>query len=205
MPKRWENGERGYALMGLLKRFLDWIDTERAERLARILKPYVEGAVLDVGSWNGHVASRLDHKDIVGIDVAVPAETRIEVRPFDGVHIPFGDKAFDTVLCCGVLHHVDNVSALLDEMGRVGKRLVILEDKYDTMLDKLSVLLLHAVGSRLVHIPYKASGFQSSDCWRRLFAEHGLRVSSCTLYGSFQPCWLFLRANLFVLQSEASS
>ncbi len=40
----------------------------------------------------------------------------------DGANLPFKDKAFDYVICCHVLEHVEDPAAFLTEMTRVAKR-----------------------------------------------------------------------------------
>jgi hypothetical protein len=52
-------------------------------------------------------------------------------RQFDGQHIPFGDKVFDAVLFCDVLHHAqEHTPGLLREAARVGK-IVIIKDHFE--------------------------------------------------------------------------
>jgi SAM-dependent methyltransferase len=190
------------AMTSLVNRFLRWIDENRAGNVVRILKPHIQGATLDVGCWNGDVAQRLEHDDIIGIDVAEPPQPQIEVRRFDGKTIPFKDKQFDTVLCCTALHHVEDQETLLIEMKRVGKRIVILEDGYNHIFDKMSVILLHAIGSRLVGMPYRISGFRSDKQWRVFFEAHGLVIQQAANHPGVQPLWLFLRHHLYVLGAK---
>lgn len=185
-----------------LKRFLRWIDEKRAAKVVRILKPHVHGSTLDVGCWNGDVAKRLELDEIIGIDIADPPQPQIEVRRYDGKKIPFEDKRFDTVLCCTALHHVEDQSALLEEMKRVGKQIVIMEDGYNHLFDKISVILLHAIGSRLVGMPYRISGFRSDKQWQEFFAEHDLVIKHKMNHSGVQPLWLFLRHPLYVLEEK---
>jgi len=185
--------------MSLVNRFLRWVDEKRADNVVGILKPHVQGATLDVGCWNGDVAKRLGHDDIIGIDIADPPQPQIEVRRFDGSAIPFKDKQFDTVLCCTALHHVEDQEALLEEMKRVGKRLVILEDGFTHLFDKLSVILLHAIGSRLVGMPYRISGFRTDKQWQDLFVKHGFTIEQTADHPGVQPLWIFLRHHIYIL------
>ena len=179
--------------MKLLDRFLRWIDETRANRVVAILKPHISGSTLDVGCWNGDVANRLDHHPIIGLDVADPPQPQIEVKKFDGRYIPFDDREFDTVVCCTALHHAEDQASLLLEMKRTGKQLVILEDGFNHVFDKMSVILLHAIGSRLVGMPYQVSGFRSNQQWRHFFEEHGLEIVESSDHPGVQPIWCFLR------------
>ena len=182
--------------------FVQWIDETRADTVARILKPHVRGSTLDVGCWNGAVAKRLNLPDIVGIDVVQPANPQIEVRQFDGVHIPFENKTFDTVLCSTCLHHAEDPDALIEEVRRVGKRIVVFEDSCDTTVQKWSAQLLHAIGSRVVGMPYQIAGFRPEEAWRRFFEQHGLRVTQCSRHPGTQPLWLLMRHYLFILEAD---
>ncbi len=180
---------------------MNWIEDCRARRIVSILKPHVYGTTLDVGCWNGHVTKQLDHDDIIGIDTVTPPEPQIEVRQFNGTQIPFEDKAFDTVLCSTVLHHSEDPKALLEEMKRVGKKIVVLEDAYDTVFDKMAVLLLHTFLLKFGKMPYQVDGFKSRKSWNHFFTEHGLKVTSYTQHSSVVPTSLFLRHYLFVLET----
>jgi SAM-dependent methyltransferase len=167
-----------------------------------VLKPWIQGSTLDVGCWNGEVAKRLDHSPIVGIDVAVPPDCQIEAKTYDGLHIPFADQSFDTVLCSFVLHHSDDPAALLKEMARVGRRLVILEDRFDRFGHKVAVTILHQIMAWTLKMPYKLRGFRSRERWQQLFAELGLRVVSFEKHKSFLPRVPYLGHYLFVLEKE---
>ncbi len=185
--------------VNVVQRYVHWSDANRAARVVKILTPYIHGHTLDVGCWNGLVARELSD-DIVGIDVTRPPDPVIPVTVFDGQKIPFGDGEFDTVLCCTALHHAEDQHALLEEMKRVGKRLVIMEDRFDSAFDRASVIALHAIGSRLVGMPYLKQGFRHIDDWLSLFSKHQLRVESCDRHPGIQPLWLGLRHYVFVLQ-----
>lgn len=189
--------------MGVIRSIVKWSDAGRADKTVRLLKPWMRGRTLDVGSWDGLVASRLG-VDIVGIDVCdPPPNTVIPVQRFNGRDIPYGDKEFDTVLCCTALHHAEDQTALLNEMLRVGRRVVILEDSYDTMFERSSVLLLHQIGGRMVSMPYRAGGFRSLLGWLRFFAQFPCRISACERHPGIMPVWLGLRHYLFELQPLA--
>lgn len=108
------------------------------ERIHRHLKP--SDRILDVGSGDGCLVSLLRQHgfNCQGLDV-VKRFTCAEPILFDGVLIPFQDATFDVVLCNFVLHHVaskDHQLALLQEMRRISRRLVIIfEDTPENALD----------------------------------------------------------------------
>ncbi|QSJ15490.1 methyltransferase domain-containing protein [Nostoc sp. UHCC 0702] len=184
----------------LIRRFLMWNFQERTNRVVNILKPHLQGATLDVGCGNGDVTKHLNHDNIIGIDVYEPINPRIEIKLFDGVHIPFETQSFDTVLCTTSLHHVDEPAALIAEMRRVGKKLVILEDNFDNFIRQQSVLLLHAIAYKILKIPYEAEKFKSRQVWEQFFTENGLRIVGCTKHSTIVPLWPFLGHYLFILE-----
>lgn len=100
-------------------------------------------AVLDVGTGNGRTLRELTawarRRDIdlhgVGVDASTDA-ARIAraggttVVRADGLALPWEDGAFDAVVCCLTLHHFgdEEAVALVREMGRVARRLVLVSD-----------------------------------------------------------------------------
>ena len=82
---------------------------------------------LDVATGGGHVARRLrdagldvvtcDPAPGMGPDVICPAED-----------LPFADASFDVVVCRRAAHHFDDVSKAVQEMARVARHLVLLQD-----------------------------------------------------------------------------
>ena len=121
-----------------LARFIS--DSGRVACWRRIHRPIVHGKVLDVGCDDGKLSSGLQADSVVGIDPYVPEETYIPVVEFDGYNIPFGDKEFDTVFCQTVLHHSRDPEKLINEMRRVGKRIVIVEDRIDTLPEQWTTM-----------------------------------------------------------------
>jgi SAM-dependent methyltransferase len=188
----------------LLSKLVEWSDSVRAGRLVRILKPHLPGRTLDVGCWNGDVTRHLGAGS-VGIDIVMPPNPSVPVTLFDGKKIPFGDGEFDTVLCCTVLHHAADQDALLAEMKRVGRRIVVLEDDFDDLFHRISVLLLHRIASPIVGMPYRSDGFRHVQGWRDLFGKHGLRIVCCQRHPGVMPAWPLLRHNLFVLEPVCES
>lgn len=172
----------------------------RNERVIKMLKPHVAGAVLDVGCFDGAVAQVLS-ANVQGIDVALPPEPKVPATLFDGRHIPFSDQSFDTVLCSFVLHHSQDPTALVGEMRRVGKRLVILEDTFDHFVDRASVISSHWLAYLTVGIPFDRRAFRPSKGWQELFRAAGLNVVQVERQPSVMPGFPLLRHDLYVLEA----
>ena len=95
--------------------------------------------VLDVGCGIGYGINILSIKaaEVYGVDVDKKAidycQDNIfgknpklkELKHYDGYHLPFKDKEFDTVTCVDVIEHVENYDAFIDELLRVAKKFVI--------------------------------------------------------------------------------
>src|ERR1043165_9529491 len=93
---------------------------DMALEIARFISPGSE--VLDVGCGNGFIAHHLSAMlgtSVVGIDVGSSTEAAIEYRCFDGSHFPVAEDSVDAVLLCYVLHHAQDVHAVLAEVRRV--------------------------------------------------------------------------------------
>jgi SAM-dependent methyltransferase len=103
-------------------------------RLARGLAERKPGRVLDWGCGYGQVTALLRDEgiDVIAFDYRAELETPT-IAPLerfpeisahlspDPVVLPFDDDSFDTVLSCGVLEHVVNPDASLEEIRRVLK------------------------------------------------------------------------------------
>lgn len=187
----------------MLRRLVRWLEVLRAKKVSRILGPHVSGRTLDVGCWNGEVASRLTHAEVIGIDVTIPPGALIDVRVFNGTEIPFESQSFDTVLSSTVLHHAQEPERLLREMMRVGKRVVVFEDDVDRWWSHASTLGLHVITSRLHGMPYERAGFRTTEGWRALFDRLGARVLATEFHPGTQPPWPLLRHTLFVLEAQS--
>lgn len=103
-----------------------------ALEVARVLS--LHSRVLDVGCGNGYIAhhlSALMGADVLGIDLNANTQASISYRQFDGLNFPAKDQSFDAALLCYVLHHTQDVNAVLRELRRVlrdGGLAVVYED-----------------------------------------------------------------------------
>ena len=78
--------------------------------------------------------------EAIGIDLAETTEAPIEYRQFDGRHFPIGDNSVDAALLCYVLHHAQDLGALMSELRRVLREdglAVVYEDIPESCWDRL--------------------------------------------------------------------
>jgi ubiquinone/menaquinone biosynthesis C-methylase UbiE len=105
--------------------------------------------VLEVGAGEGHLAAHLVRhvfrpRRYVATDVDVsrmPAELPppIERQVASAYGLPFADGAFDVVVCCEVLEHLDDPARGLAEVARVARRRVLVSTPWEPMWRALNV------------------------------------------------------------------
>ena len=98
----------------------------------KIMQHVTGPKVLDVGCQNGFLVGLLYKKyDVSGIDIVIRDEVRAlypQAKFYEEnvEAMPFPDQAFDTVICTHTLEHVRNIHLAIDELRRVGKKLIII-------------------------------------------------------------------------------
>jgi SAM-dependent methyltransferase len=88
--------------------------------------------VLDVGCGDALLdqallAMRPDLR-LEGVDVLVRPGTPIPVRAFDGLRLPFADRAFEVAMAIDVFHHAADAEVLMGEMKRVSRGTLVIKD-----------------------------------------------------------------------------
>jgi ubiquinone/menaquinone biosynthesis C-methylase UbiE len=85
--------------------------------------------ILDLGCGNGYFSARLNEMaPATGVDFS---QKMLSMNPLsskflmDAEHLAFQDMAFDLVFCHALLHHVEDMDRVLQEMRRVSKRYVV--------------------------------------------------------------------------------
>jgi SAM-dependent methyltransferase len=148
-----------------------------------LLVSWAEGeTALDVASGGGHTANRLraagfrvttlDPAPGMRADVLAPAE-----------HIPFADSSFDIVTCRIAPHHFDDVEAAVHEMGRVARRLVLIEDTLFTSE--------RVEDAEKLRDPTHVRSYTEGE-WRGLLKDAGLRIEQVEILEKRRPLesWL---------------
>ena len=158
----------------------------RIQVLANMLAPQIpwNASVLDVGCGDGAVGSLIARIrpdiSIQGVEIMARPDCQIACTLFDGVGLPFPDCSFDGCLFVDVLHHSQDIRALLHEAVRVSRAFVLLKDHLsENFLDNLTLGLMDWVGNR----PYGVRNqynFQGRKQWTAGFKECGLTETSWT-------------------------
>jgi SAM-dependent methyltransferase len=151
---------------------------DMAIEIARVLPR--SARVLDVGCGNGFIAHHLSAllgQPVTGIDLDPQPQAQIDYRRFDGTKFPVETKSFDSVLFCYVLHHAQDLNAILQEVRRVlrpGGMMLIYEDIPALWWDRL-VCWLHNQQWKGRTEPCT---FRSELDWRDTFAVAGFEIIS---------------------------
>jgi SAM-dependent methyltransferase len=134
--------------------------------------------ILDVGCGSGFIAHHLSSllgTRAIGIDLGATTEAAIDYRQFDGNHFPVKDGMVDAALLCYVLHHAQDLNAIMGELRRVlsdGGIAIVYEDIPRAWWDRL-VCWTHELKWRWRTGPCT---FRRESQWRLEFARAGFEV-----------------------------
>jgi ubiquinone/menaquinone biosynthesis C-methylase UbiE len=163
-----------------------WLRERRRRKVARAYDMALEIArviprgsqVLDVGCGNGFIAHHLSAMmgtGVVGIDVADSTDAPIDYRRYNGLEFPVPEGSIDAVVLAYVLHHAQDLPAVLSETRRVlrpGGVAVIYEDIPEAFWDQF-ICWTHDRQWR------KRTGqctFRNEAEWRHVFERAGFAV-----------------------------
>lgn len=178
----------------------------RAQRFSEYCRNYIEKdkKILDIGLGNGVIAKQIKedyNANIIGIDVIDYNSTDIPLILYDGKTIKFKTNNFDIVLIIEVLHHCEDLSAVLMEAKRVcRKKMIIFEDVYTSPLHRIITygydFLMNIRHS--VNIPFN---FKSEDDWRKAFDQLGLKLIVRKTY-PHNPFYCPMKTRMFILEKN---
>lgn len=174
---------------------------ERAGRMLARLEPHLAGTrLLDLGGGNGLLAAGIRASTDLEVTLADVLDYRMTdevplVTLERGAALPFGDRAFDTVVLYLVLHHTADPDGLLAEAARVcARRLVVMEGDIDGTDGDGDLFLLNAfLDWFLNRVVQRAADmdlpltFRTDAEWRAAFDRLGLEVTHAEALGVDEP------------------
>lgn len=156
-------------------------------------------SILDVGSGHGALCHLLSQHgfNIQAVDIE-DASLFAECVPkiIENEELPYSDNEFDCVLLITVLHHVNDFKKLLMESARVGKHVLIMEDTFNSNLQKRLTFYTDS----LVNWHWKTHPHNNltHHQWLGLFSNKGYEVLWQT---SFKTA-IFFNQSCFLLKTE---
>ena len=153
--------------------------------------------ILDFGAGSCHVYELLTQKgyDLKPIDVQDNSFVEgLHPMIYDGDKIPYGENYFDSALVLTVLHHTSNPEAILKEVMRVSKSVIIMEDIYYSPLQKYVTYFMDSLFN-LEFIGHPHSNMNDTE-WKSLFKAMGLELVEVKYHRSF----VFFRHAIYYLK-----
>lgn len=176
-------------MQGFLRSVLD---------LYRLARPR---SVLEVGAGEGHLARYLldagprperfemSDVDVSRVDDDLPPE--ITVREASIYELPHDDDAFDLVICCEVLEHLEDPARGLAEVARVARRRVLLSTPWEPVWRALNVMrgkYLRDLGNTPGHLQhFSRRGLQRLAATRLRVLEQRTPLPWTILLGEPRP------------------
>lgn len=182
-----------------LRAFVCRFGENRARFLISFFDEYLpkKSKVLDVGAGVCNISRQLSQRgyNVTALDIQNLSMVK-DFSPviYDGHTIPFKDKAFDSGLLVMVMHHAPEFERLFDETARVSKRVVVIEDVYDSWFRKRVTFFFDS----LLNLEFKGHPHNNMDDkgWKQFFADRNMRIVGEAAMGSY----VVFRHKVYILE-----
>jgi SAM-dependent methyltransferase len=134
--------------------------------------------VLDMGAGNcifcqdlgrlGYNVVPVDLKNLSFVDAIVPVT-------YDGTTLPFDNDSFEAALVITVLHHAPDLDAVLAEVRRVARRIIVIEEIYENLVEKYFTYAIDSLFN-FEFFSHPRSNRTDSE-WRKTFQKLRLDIS----------------------------
>jgi 2-polyprenyl-3-methyl-5-hydroxy-6-metoxy-1,4-benzoquinol methylase len=184
------------------------VHTNRVDSIANtIIKNLPEdiNKILDIGCGDGLISKKLENAkmglEYDGIDIMERPMCKIKYTSFDGINIPFEKKSFDAVQLIDVLHHTEDIDAVIENAMNYTKKYIIIKDHiYENTLDFQTLKFMDWVGNA-PHGVKVIYNFQKEKKWDEMFRKNNLTKyyynNKIRLYPKFAN-WIFGRKLHFI-------
>ena len=168
------------SLKGRVQYVIGGPNRKRAGEIATRVLPHLHQGehVLDIGAGRALVADAImnaGHPTSI-VDVAnLSLVEHLQPMLYDGKTLPYPDDSFGVALLLTVLHHIPNPDITLNEARRVAKRIIVIEDIYESDREKTFTQF----GDSWLNWEWKGHPHSNRDDagWRAAFITLGLRVA----------------------------
>lgn len=160
----------------------------RANSFLKLFQKHIirNSAILDFGTgWGSfsHILKEQGHK-VTSIDITNKS-LHDDVTPiiYDGENLIFKDHNFDISLVITVLHHTPNPEDLLIEISRVSKKIIIVEDIYQTKLGEFTTKFFDS----LTNLEFRSHPHSNKTDveWKKLFKKLNLKLTKSIYFRKF--------------------
>lgn len=181
---------------GLVESFMN----RKALNIWSRIAEYISGDdILDVGLGGGGLYVFLKNKGykMTGIDVDNLSVYQ-DVKPviYDGKTIPFARGRFDTAVIIHVLHHCDDGIRVLQEAKRVARRVIIIEDTYRNIVEKLVV----GVGDCLYNFEFWWHTYRTPIQWEEIIRNNKWKIAAKREWSEFFISSVYGRYCMYVIE-----
>ena len=181
-----------------MNRFWRLVYVKRADYYAIKISKHIKNGdkVLDVGAGSGYLGEIINKKaNATLVDIVDYNQTKLPLITFDGKRLPFKDNSFDVALLIAVLHHTSNPEKFLEEVKRVSKKIIIIEEVYKTILSRLFMDLWEWFWNKTTNIETYYN-FHSSKGWKQIFENINMKLK---YEEEFASSLKTLTMNMFVI------
>ncbi|MEO1321944.1 MAG: class I SAM-dependent methyltransferase [Pseudomonadota bacterium] len=156
-----------------------------ARRKLDLIAPWLseQDRLLEIGSGPGSVLRefRKAGYSIDALDVADSSyDETLKPHLYDGSQMPFADGAYDTALLLTVLHHIADPEPVLLEAMRAARRVIIIEDVYDTAWQRKYTKVADSI-TNLEFIGHPHSNRSDAE-WRETFSRLGFELQHASVH-----------------------
>jgi SAM-dependent methyltransferase len=192
------------SLKGRIQYLIGGPNRKRAGEIAARVLPHLRAGehVLDIGAGRALVADAImnaGHPTSIVDVVNLSLVEHLQPKIYDGNTLPYPDNVFDVALLLTVLHHIPNPDNTLREARRVAKRVIVMEDIFNSPREKA----ITQFGDSWLNWEWRGHPHSNRNDagWRAAFSKLGLRVA----HYDESLDWFFpfrFRHALYVLERE---
>lgn len=182
-----------------LKKALWRNSKNRCNEIVEKVAPYLlsTDSIIDIGAAFCMIDEELMRRNynVKSVDI-VDMSLTPHVKPiiYDGKRLPFKDNSFDVALLLTVLHHTPNPQLILKEASRVARKIIIMEDVFDSALQKYMTFAMDSiVNLEFINHPHTN---KTKKGWLKTF--NSLNLHLVTL--SEARFWKLFNSVLFVVE-----